>query len=136
MINVDRTTLISFLYDLFVKFNIDLNLRDIFGNTILILAVQEGHWEVTQKLFINPQVDISIKDGGGKDALACAERDGQILIADMLRAGTPTVIPPMAAEPSGEPPTLVNSVPQYTRYELSAYYLQRQSYPPQPYHVV
>ncbi|KAF9882994.1 hypothetical protein FE257_004350 [Aspergillus nanangensis] len=73
---------------LLVRDNVDFNVRNIFGHTLLYLAAQNGHKEVLT-LLINEGADINSRDYNNKSPLEAAAANCYLEVAECLlrRAG-------------------------------------------------
>ncbi|MBI5571814.1 MAG: ankyrin repeat domain-containing protein [Desulfomonile tiedjei] len=66
----------------------DVNAKDEFGDTALILAADRGHAAVVQ-LLLECGADVNATDAEGKNALACARARGHQAIVELLAAREP-----------------------------------------------
>ena len=65
-------------------FEIDINAQDENGDTALMLAVYNDHFETVKRLLRVPEIDINMQNDDGNTALMLAVYEGQYEILDWL----------------------------------------------------
>ncbi|VDP78149.1 unnamed protein product [Echinostoma caproni] len=69
---------------LLLEHGAQVNLQDTSGNTALMFALENGDLVVISTLLERPELDLSLLDNDGQDALAIAKSKGNILACDLI----------------------------------------------------
>ena len=75
---------IDLVYQVMNESSTDVNAQDEYGQTALIIAAQNGYFEIAKILLKTPNIDVNAQDKNGQTALIIATENGDIEIVKVL----------------------------------------------------